>query len=70
MLSSLNKDITIIIIIIIIIIITTVFRNLLYASFSGLITSVGEERAIFCYRLLVIMWFLFGGLSSSSSYLG
>ena len=26
----------------------------LYVSFSGLITSVGEERAIFfCYRLLV-----------------
>ena len=29
-----------------------------YVSFIELITSVGEERAIF----LVIMWFLFGGI--------
>ena len=35
-----------------------------------LVTSVGEERAIFCYRLLVIMWFLFGEVSSSSWCLG
>ena len=26
-----------------------------YISFSGLITSVGEERATFCYCLLVIL---------------
>ena len=32
----------------------------LFVNCSGSIynTSVGEERAIFCYRLLVIMWFL------------
>ena len=43
----------------------------LYVSYSESITSVGEERAIFfCYRLLVIMWFLFGGVSSSSWCLG
>ena len=34
-------------------------------SFSGLITSVGEEwgRADFvCYRILTILWALFGGV--------
>ena len=36
---------------------------------SGLITSAGGEKAhFFCYRLLVIMWFPFGGVSSSSLY--
>ena len=40
----------------------------LYVSFSGLITLVGEGRGIFCYLLLVIMSFLFGGVSSSSSW--
>ena len=39
-------------------------------SFSRLITSVGEGRAFICYRLLVIMWFLFGEVSSSSWCLG
>ena len=33
---------------------------------KNLIASVWKERAIFCYRLLVIMWFLFRGVSSSS----
>ena len=38
----------------------------LYVSCSGSINAVGEERAIFfCYRLLVIMLFLFGEVSSS-----
>ena len=32
---------------------------------SRSISSIGEEKAIFCYRLLVIIWFLFGGVSSS-----
>ena len=37
-----------------------------------LYTSVGEEREsyFFCFRLLVIVWFLFGGVSSSSWCLG
>ena len=39
----------------------------LYVSCSGTITSVEE---FVCYRLLVIMWFLFGEVSSSSGYLG
>ena len=42
----------------------------LYVSCSGLITSVGEENYFFCYHLLVIMWFLLGGVSSSSLCLG
>ena len=48
----------------------------LFVSCSGSITSVGEERErerereICCYRLLVIMWFLLGGVSSSSWCLG
>ena len=44
----------------------------LYVSGSGSITSVGEERATkgVCCCLLVIMWFLFGGVFSSSGYLG
>ena len=47
------------------------FLNYMYVSCSGSITSVGEERAIFfCYRLLVIMWLLYGGVSSSSRCLG
>ena len=29
----------------------------LYVSFSGLVTSAGEDRAIFRYRLFVIIWF-------------
>ena len=41
-----------------------------YLIFSGSITSVGEEREkelfFFCYRLLVIMCFLFGEVSSGS----
>ena len=45
----------------------------LYVSFSGLITSIGDEKVIFfCYRLVnciaIIMWFLFGGVSSSSRF--
>ena len=44
--------------------------SFLFVSCSGSITSVGEEIAIFCYRLLVIMWFLFGEVSSSSLCLG
>ena len=36
--------------------------NYLYVSFSGMIISVGKERANLFYRLLVIMWFLFGGV--------
>ena len=43
-----------------------VFR-ILSISCSGLITSAGEERSIFfCYRILVILWFLLGGVSSNS----
>ena len=42
----------------------------LYVSCSRSITSIGEERANVCYRLLVIMWFLFGGASSPSWCLG
>ena len=37
---------------------------------SRSVTSVGEERANFYGRLLVIMWFLLGGVSSSSRCLG
>ena len=39
-----------------------------YVSFSRLITSVGEEKANF--SAIVIMWFLFGEVSSSSWFLG
>ena len=43
----------------------------LYLSSSGSTTSVGEgESYFFCYRLLLIMWFLFGHVSSSSGCLG
>ena len=44
----------------------------LYVSCSGLITSIGEESlSLFVfYCSLVIMWFLFGEVSSSSGYLG
>ena len=43
----------------------------LYVSCSGLITSFWEERANFVgYRLLAIIWFLFGEVSSSSWCLG
>ena len=42
----------------------------LYVSWSRLITSVGEERAFVCYCLLVIMWFLFGEVSSSYWFFG
>ena len=43
----------------------------LYVSCSGPITSVGGERVNFvCYRLLVIMWFLFVEVSSSSGCFG
>ena len=39
----------------------------LYVSCSGSITSVwGRESYFVCYRLLVIMWFLFREVSSSS----
>ena len=38
----------------------------LYVNGSGSITSVGEGRA----NLPVIMWFLFGDVSSSSGCLG
>ena len=43
-----------------------------YVSFSGLITSVGEKRAHFSAiaYLTVIMWFLFGRVSSFSWCLG
>ena len=40
--------------------------NYLYVSCSGSIASVGEERT----NSLVIMWFLFGDVSSSSWCLG
>ena len=36
---------------------------------SGSITSTGEERACFCYRLLVILLFLFGEVFSFSGCL-
>ena len=43
----------------------------LYVDGSGSITSVGEERAYFSTVFLpVIMWFLFGEVSSSSGCLG
>ena len=43
----------------------------LYVTGSGSITSVGEERELVCLLLLlVIMWFLFGEVSSSSGCLG
>ena len=43
----------------------------LYVSRTGSITSIGEERELFvCCCLLVIMWFLFGEVSSSSGCLG
>ena len=40
----------------------------LFVRCKGSITSVGEDResSFVCYRLLVIMWFLFGEVSSSS----
>ena len=43
-----------------------------YVSCGESITSIREERAslFVCYRLLVIMWFLFGEVSSSSWCLG
>ena len=42
--------------------------SFLYVSYGGLITSVGEERANLSehYRLLLIIWFLYGEVSSSS----
>ena len=40
----------------------------LFGSGSGSITSVGEGRANL--SAVVIMWFLFGEVSSSSGYLG
>ena len=40
----------------------------LYVNGSGSITSVGEERANL--SAVVIMWFLFGEVSSSSGCLG
>ena len=33
-----------------------------YVSCCGSISSVGEERAFFCYRLLVVTWFLLEGV--------
>ena len=42
----------------------------LYLSGSESITSVVEEEHSVCYRLLVIIWFLFGEVSSSSGGLG
>ena len=42
------------------------FVGYLYVSCSGSITSVEKERA----NLLVIMWFLFGEVFSSSGCLG
>ena len=43
----------------------------LYVNGSGSITSVGEERANLSNVCLpVIMWFLFGEVSSSSGCLG
>ena len=47
------------------------FVGYLYVSGSGSITSVREERANLSAKiLLVIMWFLFGVVSSSSGCLG
>ena len=45
---------------------------ILYVSRSGSLTSVGEERANLTAVCLipVIMWFLFGEVSSSSGCLG
>ena len=34
----------------------------LCVSYSGSITSVGEGGTIFCYRSLVVVWFLFEGV--------
>ena len=43
----------------------------LYVSGSGSITSVGEEGAnLYSVVYFVIMWFLFGEVSSSSGCLG
>ena len=42
----------------------------LYVSGSGSITSVGEKSLFVCCCLPVIMWFLFGEVSSSSGCLG
>ena len=45
------------------------YCKLVICKLSGLITFVGEERVrelLFCYRLRVILWFLFGGVSSAS----
>ena len=43
----------------------------LYVSGSGSITTVGEERAnLPPVVFFVIMWFLFGEVSSSSGYMG
>ena len=42
----------------------------LYVSGSGSITSVGEEIFFVCCCLPVIMWFLFGEVSSFSGCLG
>ena len=40
----------------------------LIVSCSGSITTLGEERELFfCYRLLVIIWFLLGRISSPSN---
>ena len=44
------------------------YFSYLYVSCSGSITSVGEERER--ANLLVIMWFLFGEISSSSGCFG
>ena len=55
------------------------FVGYLYASGSGSITSAGEERAnlsaivylyIYIYIYYIIMWFLFGEVSSSCGCLG
>ena len=43
----------------------------LYVSFSRFIISVGEASAgFFCFHLLVILLFLFGGVSSSPGCFG
>ena len=48
-----------------------IYEPLLLNVNSGLNTSDERERAVFfCYRLLIDLWFLFGGVSSSSLYLG
>ena len=46
------------------------FNILKNVSFRRLITPVGEGRLFFCYRLVVILLFLFERVSSSSKYLG